>query len=157
MESSRESTFCLWKDGSPNSRSLASPASQTSNELRTSYTPDNVQTPSIFGDFPMCNLCVFLRIPCIPQGTSDPLAACTSCRRHRVRCSSSPDSDGLQLYDLYSRIIEAVPTLQPEVAAVSEVVNRLHQVFRKAESILEDWWDSAEFDSITNRISFPKL
>jgi hypothetical protein len=54
-----------------------------------------------------------------------------------------------------------VPTLQSEVAAASEVVNRLNQDLRKAESTnkidLEDWRDSAEFDSITNRISFPKL
>jgi hypothetical protein len=71
------------------------------------------------------------------------------------------------MYHLYSRIIEAVPTLQSEIAAASEVVNRLQQDLRKAQSILqdkenrlrilEDRRDSAEFDSITNRISFPRL
>ena len=56
-------------EGSPNSHSLASPASNTSGkQLQTSNTSNDtsVQTPNFFAEFPMCNLCMFLRIPCIP-------------------------------------------------------------------------------------------
>jgi hypothetical protein len=80
-------------------------------------------------------------------------AECASCRQFRVRCSLVLGSE-LALCASFARIHKAIPTLQSEVVAASETVNRLYQELRQAGAVLkerqtvEGSWAAAGFFTI---------